>query len=574
MILRAMLRATAVALVLCGAKLTDPALAAGAGTLRGQIETYLKRLGALHWDGADTFDVRDDGDAAVAVLANGRFSVRKNPADPKPAATITIDRLEIRRKPAASGGEVEFDVTLPSRTTLVAADGTEFTLALTDPAASAVVEEPDDRYRSLSASFAGARIERTGSADWIKFGAMTTQSKVAASDGGGWNGPIDFEVKAVEFLFTDAALGGTIDRIRYSADASGPSLADLDALRDEVGGLRQKAQDDPAAKPDLWLALLPKFFAVFTRSKGELAVEGTSVKRPGGDTLVTLAKATMAGSMTGLGSDGAAVRFTFGHDGLAIAPSLVPEPQVPRRMVVDFGIEQIAGAPLRTILDAASKTGPGASDADKQAVLPQIIGAAMALKPLLRLYQLTLDFKEVRIDAGGEAKRAPPPPIGYAASGDITVHGFDALPGILTAKDERMYLPLVKFLGIPEDDADGAKAVKFHLTSETGKPLAVNGNDIGGWQAGGRSGPTPPGWQRLLRLADPPEEGSDVRAVQNAVKANEAEPFADGVYDTATALAVARFQKQAGLNISGVVDAATRDKLGLTPAQAQPRPKQ
>jgi len=138
----------------------------------------------------------------------------------------------------------------------------------------------------------------------------------------------------------------------------------------------------------------------------------------------------------------------------------------------------------------------------------------------------------------------------------------------------RMYLPLMKFLGIPEDDADGAKAVKFHLTSETGKPLAVNGNDIGGWQAGGRSGPTPPGWQRLLRLADPPEEGSDVRAVQNAVKANEAEPFADGVYDTATALAVARFQKQAGLNISGVVDAATRDKLGLTPAQAQPRPKQ
>src|SRR5665213_3270831 len=221
MTLRAMLRATVVALVFwCGAPLTDPALAAGAETLRGEIETYLKRLGALHWDGADTFDVRDDGDTAVAVLGNGRFSVRKNPADPKPAATITIDRLEIRRKPAASGGEVEFDVTLPSRTTLVAADGTEFTLALTDPAASAVVEEPDDRYRSLSASFAGARIERTGSADWIKFGAMTTQSKVAASDGGGWNGPIDFEVKAVEFLFTDAALGGTIDRIRYSADAS------------------------------------------------------------------------------------------------------------------------------------------------------------------------------------------------------------------------------------------------------------------------------------------------------------------------------------------------------------------
>ena len=59
------------------------------------------------------------------------------------------------------------------------------------------------------------------------------------------------------------------------------------------------------------------------------------------------------------------------------------------------------------------------------------------------------------------------------ASGDIIVHGFDALPGILDAKYDRMYLPLVKFLGLPEDEADGAKAIKFRLTSETGKPISV-----------------------------------------------------------------------------------------------------
>jgi peptidoglycan hydrolase-like protein with peptidoglycan-binding domain len=64
-----------------------------------------------------------------------------------------------------------------------------------------------------------------------------------------------------------------------------------------------------------------------------------------------------------------------------------------------------------------------------------------------------------------------------------------------------------------------------------------------------------------------------VRAVQKAVKANEVEPFTDGVYDTATALAVARYQKASGLNISGVVDAQTAAKLGLPPPEKPPAPK-
>lgn len=571
MTLRATLRALAAALVLLSAPLAaPPARAAGADALRGEIEAYLQRLGAAHWDGADTFDVRDDGEAAVAVIVNGRLSVRKDPADPKPAATITLNRIEIRRKPAANG-QFEFAIALPSRATLVASDGTELALALTQPTATALVEEPGERYRDFNAAAAGGRIERTGHADFIKFGPVTMQSKIAARDGGGWVGPLGFEAKGIEFQFADAALGGTIDRVGYSGEASGPSLPDLDALRDEIGALRDKASDDPAAKANMWLNLLPKIFSVFTESKGELTIEGTTIKRPGGDTLVSLKKAAMAGSMTGLGGDHAAVRFTLSHDGLAIAPSLVPEPQVPRRVVVDFGLEDIAGTPLRTILEAASKTGPGASDADKQAAVPQIIGAAMALKPLFRIYAITLEFKDTRIDASGEAKRAPPGPVGYAASADIVVRGFDALAGIVTVASDRMYLPLLKFLGVPEDEPDGVKAIKFHLASETGKPLTINGNDISDWRGGGNPSGPGPSAPRLLRLADPLEKGDDVRAAQKALKANEIEPFTDGVYDTATAMAVARFQKQAGINVSGVVDAATRDKLGLTAPPPGPK---
>lgn len=382
-----------------------------------------------------------------------------------------------------------------------------------------------------------------------------------------------FEVKALEFLLADAPLAGKIDRIGYTGEAGGPSLADLDAFRDQIADLREKTAEDPAKNANLWLAVLPKFFGAFEHSKGDLIVEGTTIKRPAGETLVTLAKATLGGSFTGVGGDAAKLRLTFGHEGLAITPALVSEPQVPQLVAVDIGLEDVAGAPLRAILDAAGKAGPDASDTDKQTILPQIIGAAMQLKPVFKIYGLTVAFKDARIDGTGEARRGPPAPIGYTASGEVTVHGFDALSGILTAQNDRDYLPLLKFIGTPDTDADGTKVMKFHLASETGKPLTINGSDVRGWVAGGNQfGQLPAGPPRLLRPADPPETGDDVRAVQKAVKANVVEPLTDGVYDTATALAVARYQKQAGLNVSGVVDPATADKLGLKPPQPKPAP--
>lgn len=566
--------AFAVGVIVLSVTGSAPARAADTDAFKTETEAYLKRLGGIEWQGADKFSVRQDGDEAVAAIDNGRFAVRKDKTDPKPAASIVADHIEIRRKPAASGKDAfTYVISLPPSTTLTAQDGTELTLSLTDATVTALVEGADQRFRELDASFAGGRLEQKNAKDRLQFGPVTLTSKISPTDSGGWTSPVTFEAKALEFLVADAPLTGKIERIGYSGEAGGPSLADLYAFRDQVAEVNEKSAEDPAKNANLWVALLPKLFDVFEHSKGALVVEGTTVKRPKGDTMFTLAKATMDGSFSGIGGDNARLRLTFGHEGLAIAPALVPEPQVPQRLAVDIGLEDIAGAPLRTILDAAGKAGPDASDADKQAMLPAIIGAAMQLKPVLKLYGLTVEFKDTRIDGTGEAQRGPPVPIGYTASGEVAVHGFDALSGILTAQNDRIYLPLLKFIGTPDTDADGAKVTKFHLVSETGKPLAINGSDVRGWVAGGDpSGKMPAGPPRVLRPNDPPETGDDVRAVQRAVKANVVEPLTDGVYDTATALAVARYQKQAGLNVSGVVDQATADKLGLKPPQPKSAP--
>ena len=68
-------------------------------------------------------------------------------------------------------------------------------------------------------------------------------------------------------------------------------------------------------------------------------------------------------------------------------------------------------------------------------------------------------------------------------------------------------------------------------------------------------------------------EGADVGAVQRALAAAKAAGVPQsGVYDGATAAAVARYQKQAGINVSGAVDAATRDRLGIKPPPAPAKP--
>jgi peptidoglycan hydrolase-like protein with peptidoglycan-binding domain len=72
-----------------------------------------------------------------------------------------------------------------------------------------------------------------------------------------------------------------------------------------------------------------------------------------------------------------------------------------------------------------------------------------------------------------------------------------------------------------------------------------------------------PGEPRILRLVDPPLSGDDVVAVQHSLAASNLPTDQDGNYGPLTAAGVARFQKQNQININGVVDPVTREKLGV-----------
>jgi hypothetical protein len=122
------------------------------------------------------------------------------------------------------------------------------------------------------------------------------------------------------------------------------------------------------------------------------------------------------------------------------------------------------------------------------------------------------------------------------------------------------YLPVLKELGIEERAPDGTPRIDFRLASDPPKWITVNGNDVGKWFV--ETEPKP-GGQRLLKPSDPPMQGNDVKSVQRALAAAGIAVEPDGLYSSATATAIARFQKQNGINVSGVVDAATRRRLHM-----------
>ncbi|MBV8492520.1 MAG: peptidoglycan-binding protein [Alphaproteobacteria bacterium] len=186
------------------------------------------------------------------------------------------------------------------------------------------------------------------------------------------------------------------------------------------------------------------------------------------------------------------------------------------------------------------------------------------LNPVFRIYELALKTKDVGIAGTGEAKGSPLSAKGYTAEADVVVRGFDALPGLLGDSPFAEYLPLIKELGTSAAGSD----TKFHLASTPQKWITINGNDISAWFA---TSSDQPGQPRPLRPAHPPLQGEDVSAVQHALNAAKISAPQTGIYDGATAAAVARFQKQSGLNVDGIVDAATRDKLGMKPLP-QPAP--
>ena len=142
----------------------------------------------------------------------------------------------------------------------------------------------------------------------------------------------------------------------------------------------------------------------------------------------------------------------------------------------------------------------------------------------------------------------------------MVIRGFDAIPKLGVRLPFAEYLPVLKEIGIERAAPDGTARVDFNLVSAPPKWLTINGNDVAAWFDGHE---TEPGKPRLLKPSDPAMQGNDVRSVQRALAKANISSDQDGVYGPTTAAAVAQFQKQNGLNASGVVDIATRQRLGL-----------
>ena len=528
-----------------------------------EIESFLGKLdgitsGLVTWEGSDSFDSRQEGDTAIAVMTNARLAIHGHDQG-HDTARVVFDRIEMRRAPAPDGGNaVKMAMVFPKQSVMTLGDGTETKLELKDATANAIVEEASLRVREMAVSLAGARLDHAATGDWMSFGPLSFSSKLTSAADGAWSTPIDFELKQIQFFLTEVPIGGAIDRIFYSASSEGPDIAALNRLRDRIDELRQQGDRSAAARAEALLELLPTVPALFSLVKGEVSVEGVAVRAVNGEPLVGVAKVNIGGALTGLASDTAAWRITLRQNDLALAPAILEPNKVPQNVVIDLGLENVATGPLRTLLEAIEKARNEATDAASQQATARMLGALAMLNPVFRIYELALKTKDVGISATAEAKGSPLAPKGYTAEADVVVRGFDALPALVGDAPFAEYLPLLKVIGTAAAGSD----TKFHLASAPQKWISINGNDVTGWLSDDKPAPGQP---RNLHPAHPPLQGEDVRAVQRALAAAKIAAPQTGTYDGATAAAVAQFQKQNALNIDGVADTATRDKLGVKP---------
>lgn len=543
-----------------------------AAAFRSEIDGALRALetsthGLVKWDGADRFEVRPQGDAAIAEFANARLTIEAPGSEP---ARLSVDHVEIRRTPALDHS-IALDISLPGEAVLRAAGGEETRLALQEATATAVIEAPTGRSRELSVRLAGARLDDRKTGGWLRIGPLALSSKLLGAAGGGWTAPIEFELKGVEFFLAEGPVAGAIDRITYHAHTAGPNLAAFNRLRDRLDALRQSEDLPPAERLSAMLGLLPSLPSVFASASGELTIDGMAARAPTGAPLVAFDKASAGGAVTGLSGDAAALRLTLKQDGLTLQPGLLDKDKVPQHVTVDVSLEALDTGVLRSLLENAAKAGPEVSEEARQQATEQMIAAAAKLNPVLRLREVAVDTPAVGVAATGELTGSPLAPKGYTAAVDVTVRGFDALAGLMPGAPLAAFLPVLKEIATNAAGDDGTPRSKFRLASAPPKWLTVNGNDVSAWFIKN----DPPGQPRALRPAEPPLAGADVRAVQHALSAANIEAPQSGTYDAATAVAVARFQKQQKLNIDGVVDAATSRKLGLNagPATSPPSPK-
>lgn len=561
--MRVRLGSIAAALPLCLVLAYPVAAAAAEPSLKAEIDGLTSRLeqttdGFARWDGADHIDIRRQGDTQIADIAGARIAFG-HAAKKGAAVRLTLDHIEVRQAPAPDGA-VKLDFVLPESATLQSKAGEKVTLALHGATADATVVAQTGRARAVDVGFADARIEDVKSGDWISFGPLSLSWKMIPGSKGGWTAPAAFSLKKVAFFLTEGPVAGAIDRIVYEARSAGPDLAALDRLRDRLDALRRNEDKPPKERLDAVLDTVAELPMLFSLARGKLSLEGVVVRAPTGEPFVSLKRASIGGVLTGLAGDTAALRITLKQDGLAVAPKLLPKDKVPQRVVVDLGLEHVATGPLRTIIEAARKLETATGAADKRQAQQRMMGAAAMLDPVFRIYDLAVELPGAGADATLEATGSPLSPKGYTASADIAVRGFDTLPGLLAKNPFAQYLPLLKEMGKEATAADGTPRVDFHLASAPRKWLTLNGNDITPWFLGGSA---VPGELRTLRPAAKPMHGADVEVVQRALAAAGITVPSNGIYDGATAAAVARFQKTHQLNVDGVVDAATRAKLGL-----------
>jgi hypothetical protein len=531
-----------------------------------EIDAFIGRLGpssngALKWVGSDPYEIRRDGEALLAIIENARLSLDT----PQPGELI-LDRIEIREIARKDEGKLlELALTLPKNIILREADDTETKIDLTGARADTVVEAQSGRGLETLVEIASVRIDHPKTGTWVGLGPLSMSSKLIAEPNGGWSGPVEFEVKGIEYFLPQIPIGGAIDRIAFTGRSAGPRLDELDKLRRTIDQLQAEDGKSPQARGAAFLETLSTISEPFSTIRGEVALEGLTVRSVTGETLVALGKAGSTTEITGLDTEQAALRFSVSHEGLELAPSLLENWKVPRRAVLDFGIAELSTQALTNLLHAVVTathqrgSGESESEADKQQAVQQALGAAAMLNPTFHIYDIAIDTDEVGVDLMAEAKGSPLAPKGYTASGDLAVRGFDAIRKLSGGIPFAEYLPVLREIGIEGTGPDGTPRLQFYLTSAPTNWITINKNDVSAWFDGTESAGGQP---RLLKPSDPPMRGNDVKSVQRALADAKISVEQDGEYNSATAGAVARFQKQKGLNVSGVVDAATRRRLG------------
>jgi hypothetical protein len=534
---------------------------------RANIDALVGQLGAssngvIRWAGSDPYEIRREGNALVAVITNSRLLFRD-----KQLGHLTVDRIEIRQIGQKEDGKlIELALSLPKLATLSEADGTETKIELGDAKASALIEADSGRGRDTTLNIASTRIEQPKTGAWVSTGPVSMASKLIADANGGWTGPVEFVANEIQYFVPQGPLGGSIHRIAFNGTSAGPKLDELNKLREAIERLQNDDSRPPEARATALIETLPTLSVPFSTIRGKIALDGLIIRDVSGGALVSLAEAESAAELVGLDTGTASIRLSIRHDGLDIAPSVVDKIKVPHRVAVDLGIADLSTQAISKVLQAVA-TMAAEDDASedqnqvrKLQATQEILGAMAMLNPTFHVYDISVDTQEVGIDLTAEAKGSPLAPKGYTAAGDLTVRGFDEIsklnPGIPFAE----YLPVLKQLGIEEKAPDGTPRLDFHVASAPSKWITINGNDVGDWFDGSEVHKDRP---RLLKPSDPPLQGEDVKNVQRALARVKIAVDQGGVYNPATAAAVARFQKQNGMNVNGVVDAAVRRGLGV-----------